>query len=194
MSLKFTLSEASAITGLPVKAINKAIEKRTVPAETSNSQRLLGRASLLCLSLESKGLKNFPPRIRKNVYRNVLGNPRVAQLREGEAVIIDIASARREITQRMIQLRQAKRIVVRDPDIMGGLPVFRGTRIPVYAIAEMLAARVPVEEILEGYPSLTSELVGLSAVYAKAVPKRGRPATKPATPARIQSRKPAVNE
>jgi uncharacterized protein (DUF433 family) len=194
MPLKFTLSEASAITGLPVKAINKAIEKKTVPAETSNSQRLLGRASLLCLSLESKGLKNFPPRVRKNVYRNVLGNPRVAQLREGEAVIIDIASARREITARVLQLRQAKRMVTRDPGIMGGLPVFRGTRIPVYPIAEMVTNGVPVPEILEGYPSLTETLIRLSAVYAKAVPKRGRPVTKPAKSVSLRSPKVAVNE
>src|SRR3954467_15054856 len=106
MPLRFTLSEASVITGLPVKAINKAIEKKTVPAQLAKAgndrpTRLLDRASLVCLSLEAKGLENFLPKIRRTVYRRVLGNPRAAQLRQGEAVIIDIATARREVTSRM---------------------------------------------------------------------------------------------
>ncbi|MGZ4788348.1 MAG: DUF433 domain-containing protein [Terriglobales bacterium] len=187
MPLRFTLSEASAITGLPVRDINKAIEKKTVPAETAQSQRLLNRASLLCLSLESKGLKDFPPKIRKNVYQTIMDNPRLPQLRQGEAVIIDIASARREITSRMLDLRIAKRMVTRDPDIMGGVPIFRGTRVPVHPIADMLASGVAVSEILAGYPSLTEKMVILSRIYAKAFPRRGRPPVQPWRTAPVDS-------
>jgi uncharacterized protein (DUF433 family) len=45
-------------------------------------------------------------------------------------------------------------IIVRDPDILGGRPVFRGSRVPVDVLFETLADGLSVEEILESYPSL----------------------------------------
>lgn len=43
-----------------------------------------------------------------------------------------------------------------DPEILQGTPVFRGTRIPVHLIADVVAQGTPIREILEGYPSLTN--------------------------------------
>src|ERR1700730_870233 len=37
------------------------------------------------------------------------------------------------------ELRRARRLIVSDPGIIGGDPVFRGTRIPVHMIAELVA-------------------------------------------------------
>ena len=50
-------------------------------------------------------------------------------------------------------------MVQSDPEIMAGAPVFRGTRVPVYLIADMIEQGTPIDEILEGYPSLTREMV-----------------------------------
>jgi uncharacterized protein (DUF433 family) len=77
------------------------------------------------------------------------------------------------------RLVQAERMIASDPDIMKGTPVFRGTRIPVYAVADMLAQGATAEEVVEGYPALTREAVDLAPVYAKAFPRRGRPPTRP---------------
>jgi uncharacterized protein (DUF433 family) len=60
-----------------------------------------------------------------------------------------------------------------DPEIMRGAPVYKGTRIPVHAIADMLSQGVAVAEILEGYPALTREMVELAPLYVKAFPRRG---------------------
>ena len=51
-----------------------------------------------------------------------------------------------------------------DPDIMGGKPVIRGTRITVEIVLEWLAAGWTEAELFENYPRLTSE--GLKAVFA----------------------------
>jgi len=44
-----------------------------------------------------------------------------------------------------------------DPEILGGKPVVRGTRIPVELILEYLADGGTMADIIDGYPSLTEE-------------------------------------
>lgn len=49
-------------------------------------------------------------------------------------------------------------IVVKDPDILGGEPVFRGTRVPFKVLTDYLEAGDTLDEFLEQYPSVTREL------------------------------------
>jgi uncharacterized protein (DUF433 family) len=65
-----------------------------------------------------------------------------------------------------------RQIVASDPEIMGGTPVFRGTRIPVDLIADMLAQGASAEEILEGYPTLDQERIAMAPLCARAFPVR----------------------
>jgi uncharacterized protein (DUF433 family) len=44
-----------------------------------------------------------------------------------------------------------------DPEIMSGTPVFAGTRVPVDALMNNLAAGVSREEFLENFPTVTRE-------------------------------------
>jgi uncharacterized protein (DUF433 family) len=76
-------------------------------------------------------------------------------------------------------LRRARRLVVSDPEIMGGDPVFRGTRVPVHMIAELVAQGSTQAELFEGYLQLTAEMIRLAPVYATAYPLRGRPRNQP---------------
>lgn len=62
-----------------------------------------------------------------------------------------------------------------DDEILGGTPVIRGTRAPVYDFAASIAAGNPMESILSAYPSLNREQVELAALFAEANPQRGRP-------------------
>ena len=70
-------------------------------------------------------------------------------------------------------------MIVSDPEIMRGTPVYRETRIPVELIADMLSQGAKPEEILEGYPALDREKVELAPLYVQAFPRRGRPASRP---------------
>jgi uncharacterized protein (DUF433 family) len=47
--------------------------------------------------------------------------------------------------------------IVADPDILGGDPVFRGTRVPVSSLFEHLESDCPLEEFLENFPSVSRE-------------------------------------
>jgi uncharacterized protein (DUF433 family) len=45
--------------------------------------------------------------------------------------------------------------IVRDPGILAGRPVFRGTRVPIDVLFDNLADGLTVDELLESYPSLS---------------------------------------
>ena len=45
-----------------------------------------------------------------------------------------------------------KSVITSDPEIMGGTPVFRGTRVPAQALLDYLEAGDSIVEFLEGLP------------------------------------------
>ena len=48
--------------------------------------------------------------------------------------------------------------VIADPEILGGTPVFIGTRVPVRILFEHLEAGDPLEVFLQDFPSVSREL------------------------------------
>jgi uncharacterized protein (DUF433 family) len=50
-------------------------------------------------------------------------------------------------------------LITIDPGILGGTPVFKGTRVPVRTLFEYLENDYSLEEILECFPSLSREAV-----------------------------------
>ena len=51
----------------------------------------------------------------------------------------------------------APNIIHRDPDILGGTPVFVGTRVPFQALIDYLEGGHPLDEFLDDFPSVTRE-------------------------------------
>ncbi len=51
------------------------------------------------------------------------------------------------------------KVVHSDPEIMGGTPVFRGTRVPVRSLFDHLEAGDSIEVFLDGFPSVSREQV-----------------------------------
>ena len=50
-------------------------------------------------------------------------------------------------------------IVSRLPNVMGGCPVFTGTRVPVQTLLDYLEAGDSIDEFLAGFPSVSREQV-----------------------------------
>ena len=76
---------------------------------------------------------------------------------------IDLREPRRELALALRCLRQIRSLVAKDPDIQGGDPVFKGTRVPVHLIENMLNVGAGEVEIREAYPRLTSAMIRLAA-------------------------------
>jgi uncharacterized protein (DUF433 family) len=49
--------------------------------------------------------------------------------------------------------------ITRDPEVMHGTPVFRGTRVPVQTLFDYLESGQSLDDFLEGFPTVTRELV-----------------------------------
>ena len=51
----------------------------------------------------------------------------------------------------------SKSVISRDPNILGGTPVFAGTRVPVRILLEHFEAGDRLDDFLDNYPSVTRE-------------------------------------
>jgi uncharacterized protein (DUF433 family) len=49
-------------------------------------------------------------------------------------------------------------VIIKDPEILGGEPVFRGTRVPFKILIEYLEGGDTLDQFLEQYPSVSREL------------------------------------
>jgi len=57
----------------------------------------------------------------------------------------------------MKEVEMDTNIVTTDPEILGGTPVFTGTRVPIAVLFENLADGLTLDEILDSYPTLKRE-------------------------------------
>ncbi len=53
---------------------------------------------------------------------------------------------------------KSRELITVDPEILGGTPVFKGTRVPVRTLFEYLENNYSLEEFLECFPSVTGDM------------------------------------
>jgi uncharacterized protein (DUF433 family) len=103
-------------------------------------------------------------------------------------------SRRVGIVARYRELNRGLKRIVSDPRVMGGEPVFAGTRIPLSHITGIIAKGAPLHEIASDYPDLSRADLHFAAIRSrvKRTPKRPRKALRfvrvSATAARSKAR------
>ena len=63
----------------------------------------------------------------------------------------------------------AHEIIVKDPDILGGTPVFRGTRVPFQALLDYLEGGETLDEFLDDFPTVSREAAVAALEFAKSL-------------------------
>lgn len=58
-------------------------------------------------------------------------------------------------------------MIIRNPDILGGTPVFRGTRVPIQALFDYLEGGETLEDFLVGFPTVSREAAVAALEEAK---------------------------
>jgi uncharacterized protein (DUF433 family) len=196
-----SLSEAAWVTGVPPKIINAIIDRgefavRATPKRTVARQpRALGAAEVLYIVLRRDLSDILSAQARKELYAGLVKLRLANWLEYGRAstnqdcdfviqlanglVKVELKNTCRRVFKSWRVLAKANDLVVSDPEVRGGEPVVKGTRIPVSLIADLREQGAPDHEILEDYPSLTKEKLQAVYAYLETHPRRGRPRKAP---------------
>jgi len=62
-----------------------------------------------------------------------------------------------------------KSVIIRDPEILGGTPVFRGTRVPFQALLDYIEGGDTLDDFLDDFPTVSREAAILALEHAKAL-------------------------
>lgn len=64
-------------------------------------------------------------------------------------------------------MRELSEILIKDPEILGGVPVFRGTRVPFQNLLDYLEGGETLDEFLDDFPSVTRDAAIAALEHAK---------------------------
>ena len=184
-------TEASVVAQVALREVNRAIDERILPegfysfedgrrvAVTAcpliafyfaSARHLTSEQRLITIRKAGSRLH----RLRSRALASLIEEDWIFRV---EYLSINLAPFVRHTNERMNRLAAARQMVVSDPELLGGAPVVRDTRVPVHDVAASVAAGLPTDRILAAYPSLDADMIELAAIYAEANPARGRPRT-----------------
>jgi uncharacterized protein (DUF433 family) len=188
---EFSAREVAELAKVSVRAVDKAIEEKVL----AGVRRVRGRRRMLplhavpyaaivarlplTLSLAIK--RDLARALSKRSAARMTAEP----LKISPAVTVDVpALVGRDLATRAARYGRAREHHIElDPEIMGGTPVLRGTRMTVYSVQGRLDGGDCVDDILGDNPHLTREAVETAALYARTHPLVGRPGGRPWTKA-----------
>ncbi len=178
-----TTTEAAVVAGVSVDDVNRTIDRRILPERLygTTTVRTLKRDACLWIAFWFETSDWLTPNARQRVILD--GSSRCpswpelrsCKLQESRTIEVGIRDLWDEVDGRLKELQNAQQMVEENPEILSGTPVIRGTRIPVYDVANLIEEQTPMDELKELYPRLSEEQFRLASLYAKARPLRGRP-------------------
>lgn len=175
-----SVNEAAKVTGVPLKQVHRIIDAGLLGdavRREKGSRVILGKALVsLKFAYETTDILTLKGRV--GFIRYLLDDPEIKTVREA-AVSIDVRPMKSDVRRRLTALDKVKRMIAVDKDVLSGTPCFKGTRVAVHDIAEMIANGDDVSAVLAAYPMLTEGLVRAAVTYADACPRRGRPRQRP---------------
>lgn len=182
-------TEAAVVSRVALRDVNRVIDEGILPDGfvTNDDGRyvLAAACTLISFYFESAGaltseerlfaIRVTVPRLRRSISFALPALLKEDWIVRHEFLTIDLAPFVKRAVERLARLIAARNLADSSPERLVGMPVIRGTRIPVYDVAASAAAGIPIERILTAYPSLDPEKVELATLFAEAYPPRGRP-------------------
>jgi uncharacterized protein (DUF433 family) len=175
-----TRREAAEIGRVPLGAIDKAIEQGVLRPRRAAGKPLFLAHEVGLLVLLRQIEVQLPLRAKRRLRAWLADRGAEAVGSEFElstalrvAMTEDVARAI-ERADEYVRLRD--RYIKRDPAIMGGEPVIRGTRIPVRTVAGLIEQGESREVMREDFPQVPEEAYAVAVLWTHANPRRGRPA------------------
>lgn len=175
-----TLDEVAAIVDVDRKVLTRMIKEGDIPKSALSrskntvigSQPMLKPIACPIVQFQVTTGHQLSSQLRRRLVREIVnvakGSSRQCVFEKG-ALRVNMVGAVKKSISRMAALASAEAAVIFNPDIRGGLPVMRGTRIGVYEAADLYKVE-PIQYILENFPTLTKEHLEKASLYEKAHP------------------------
>jgi uncharacterized protein (DUF433 family) len=93
-------------------------------------------------------------------------------------VSVECKAFGQKVARNLSAFRWGKRRIVSNPDVLGGEPVFRGTRIPLQHAASLFRKGVPEKEMVEDFPALSSRDLAYARLFSRLSQRPGPPRKK----------------
>jgi uncharacterized protein (DUF433 family) len=190
-------TEAAVVSSVAVRDVNRVIDDGILPEGLviRDDGRYILAAACMFVSFYFEAAASLTPEERLFAIEAAvprLRRPRLltfsSLLKEDWIVrhsflTIDLLPFAKKTSERLAKLVAARNLVHSTPEILSGTPVILGTRVPVHDVGALVAAGVPLSEILSDYyPHLDADKVELARIYTEAYPVRGRPRSRTELP------------
>jgi len=190
-------TEAAVVAQVTVRDVNRAIDEQILPEGfftlDGHGRRVaagacplisfyFGSAERLTSEERLFAIREAGRRMSRSRARSLASLLQEDWTVRDEFLTIDLAPFVRRTQEGMDRLAVARDLVESDPAVLGGMPVIRATRVPVYDVAASVAAGLPIQRILAAYPALDADKIALAVLFAEANPPRGRPRTRDGLP------------
>jgi uncharacterized protein (DUF433 family) len=195
-------AEAAFIAEVSDRDVNRVIDEHIVPDSLIQlgSGRRIARLAAAFISFYFKTESLFSAQLRKRILSTIAGRVSATDKWENALALtfvqadfdksrhffkfvaeehaeltLDISRYVADASARARLVDHALEQISVDESVVGGVPVFKGTRVPIDAVLASLSAGVDVDRLRESYPFLTPESIEAARIYAMVRPRRGRP-------------------
>lgn len=184
------LAEAAYLSGLSRRDIDRVIDERIMPEPMipGGSVRMITAVACALARFYFHTAATLTAETRRRIVADVGArllehgatspdkNLDLKRLTFDEGAIhVDLASFMRHVMEARKRLAASGKLVTSDTAVLGGEPVFKGTRVPVRQIAAVLAGGASVRQVRAAYPSITDAMIEAAPVWSRTHPARGRP-------------------
>jgi uncharacterized protein (DUF433 family) len=187
-----TVSEAAVVAGVEVRDVNRMIDEDILPKELVKERdgRWIEAKACAFVDFYVHTAATLTAEARLNVISSALKKMNAyksgswassARVRKDALIDVDLVVSVNfdrfvfEAKTRLDRLEEARAAIETDGEVLGGIPVFKDTRIPVRDVAASMKKGIAKERILRAYPALKESMLELAVIYADANPPRGRP-------------------
>lgn len=187
-----TPAEVAVVAGVSMRDVHRVIDEHILPETFYDAQGARSFSTHACvfIAFYFRAADRLTSEERQRAIalatRHSSGRKSFAKIVHDGFLTIDFSPFSTSVDERLRRLHAARAQVSIDDEILGGTPIIRGTRVPVYDVAASVAAGNPMERLLASYPSLSREQVELAALFAEANPQRGRPRQRIVPPSDMQ--------
>lgn len=185
-SAELTINEAAILAGVSMRRIVKDCEEGIVPKHKSvqwmrniEATHVPRHAVVYAAAMHSVSSAKLEKKAKKLVWRHLLAKGlSFGTLELGPVLTFRLDPKATEAWKRTQTYLEARKVyLASDPEIFGGEPILKGTRITCQALLGRVEGGETLEDLIEDYPDIPKEAFDAALIYARTHPPRGKPSS-----------------